>query len=56
MGKFEKLSKWIGERGLLWTGLYTGLAILLRIEKKITKSLIQIETKRFITGNNALSS
>ncbi len=56
MGKFEKLRKWIEERGFIWTGLYTGLAILLRIEKRIAKSLIQIETKKFITGDNALSS
>jgi len=56
MGKFEKLRKWIKERGLIWTGLYTSRAILLRIENKIWKSVIQIETKRFITGNNALSS
>ena len=56
MGKFEKLRKWIEERGLIWTGLYSSRAILLRVEQKIRKSLIQIETKRFITGNDVLSS
>lgn len=56
MGIYEKLRKWIEKRGLIWTSLYTVRAILLRIEKKITKFLIQFETKRFITGKNTLSS
>jgi ubiquinone/menaquinone biosynthesis C-methylase UbiE len=49
-------SKWSGERGLMWTGLYTSRAILHRIEKQIEKSLIKIETKKFITGDNTVSS
>ena len=64
MNKFGKIYKWSKNRGTLWTALYAFRWVLLKhidfVEKylinNLEKSLINIEKRRFLTGNGTICS
>jgi len=57
MGKLGKIYNWIKDRGLLWTILYTlRLFVCKYVVSSLEKYLIHIEKRKFLTGNELLSS
>ncbi len=56
MGKLEKFGRWTKERGLVWTLLYAGRSLLLKLTHRLEASLIAIEKRRFLTGERTISS
>jgi SAM-dependent methyltransferase len=56
MNRVEKISRFLKERGLLWTFLYAFRSIGTRIVHGIDLRLIRIEQRKFLTGPSTVSS